>query len=293
MSYDRLIIALVFFFPLGLMALALWRSATSRTSFATKGSSFATRNKCIVEQRYVPVLDQRFREQEQAAALGVGVGAILYLPLALVDDGRSLLVSFPLIMATTSLVRSLHICWQSTRSAVAQIELSRVARLRSVGAEDLVSPWLRVAAWLTVLSAVGAVAVAASIGAPQRWVWGLSIAGVLLVTCQLIVDGTARWVAAQPERAEDSAHLYWQDAFRAEALSEAYVASAMASGLVMVVLWPLTFDWPPWVGFPLLGMALALVLPASRNGRLRFRRRLWGWLGPGEVIPPGSSLVSR
>ncbi len=291
MTYDPLLQSV-----LGAMVLATavftWHQGRSSARRTRQGVEFARRYLATIEQRFVPMLGARYRRNANVAAVSLLLmgGLIIVIPAG---DLETPFNSAP-VLVLGSVFASLHFAWTAAQPLNLAGDAARTARVRRVNVNDLVPPWLRLTCWgfIVALSAMLVLVIART----SDWATASLISAVtcLLLGMSLLgTELTAQWLVRQPESATDSAQLYCQDAFRAEALSEAYQSSAFAAGLAMMVLWPVAFGMPFWVGLLPIASALVLVVIARRSDRLRCRRRLWGWLEPDEVVRPGSTLVPR
>lgn len=102
-----------------------------------------------------------------------------------------------------------------------------------------------------------------------------------------------RRVCERPESAVDQAHLYFQDAWRAQ-LMRGVVQGVLIGTLLLVAI--AAIEVLPEFTFGLLYpggvVVLAVGLMLRERSRLWFRKRLWPGLAPGQVIRPGEEVAA-
>ncbi len=254
-----------------------------------EGQKWAWRHQAFVAPRWVPAVDAQLRANKRTDLAGVFLFTVvlIQMPTSL-KAYAACLVTLPVVLAS---VRGLTATRRTQLPAGA-----RVARLRELTLSDYVPRSSRILMW------AGAVAGSAAtlylgIARSQPLTFASTL---LLLLAPLSVEVAGNRLARQPEPAEDSAHLYWQDAFRSDLLRSASAMTA-ASGCLLCLIepgllastipsWGATFWWA-------LGAAiLALMLLDSRGLRDRpaayMRSRLWPMLTPDQVMRSGDPVPS-
>ncbi|MEO5851362.1 MAG: hypothetical protein ABIQ15_02520 [Nocardioides sp.] len=292
---------------LSICAASCWHRSRSSAALTRRGRAFVLRNLASIEDRFVPMVEGRFRRAEQASAGLAAVGAVVFL-VAPLDwaDGQPAVALAMALAGVFGTVLALQAAGEAARELPLAGGAARTARVRAVEVADLVAPWprrllaLQVVVLVSVLVVLGVALRAGWLQAPTSSVVGLVVAGL----ANLVAMGTgvyaARRAAALPEVAGDAAQLYWQDALRAESVTQAYTGSTMSAVLLCSAASGLfarpSASAPSWVVevsvllISLTGVMLAAylwTLLVQQGAAPWFRQRLWPTLGAGDVIAPG------
>lgn len=292
-------------------AIGCWQRSRSRAALLKQGWAFVGRNLASVEDRFVPVVEGRFRRRERTSAVVALLGAVTFVLIPIDDDATAptiapMLVVFGLGVAVLAV--------QSTIEAARPLPLAelsvRTARLRTVAVGDLVPPHVHWSPWLPIV-ALASTLTGLVHALQQGWleiragsVVVMVLAAIVILVAAVMSEFSAHRVAALPEFAGDATQLYWQDALRAEAATQSYTGCAASA----LLLWGAASasllqangsapDWLAKVGLVGLcaagGLLVALGVAALRaRGRTPwFRRRLWPELAADEVLTPGRMLV--
>ncbi|MRG59760.1 hypothetical protein GE115_07750 [Agromyces sp. CFH 90414] len=176
-------------------------------------------------------------------------------------------------------------CMQFTESSVAVAEgfrldpdRPRVANARRRTRADYADPVVRIGTRVFVLLAAAISVVAVfSIGAEAAL---LGLTALLAIAALVVAELLAQSLAGHPQHARDDDELRWDDALRALAINDLYVAPFGLAGLAMLssglaaaastnsALWPLSFVTP-------IALLAALVIGLVRRPAHRAVRRLW------------------
>ena len=167
----------------------------------------------------------------------------------------------------------------------------RVARLRELSLSDYLSLRYRAAMWASVVLASGVAVVTA-----LRTHWWVALASVVLVAAAAAVEVTGAWFARMPEPAGDAAHLYWQDAMRADVLRSAASFVPASAALMCVAMIGFEDTLHRVLGFVVMGVLVAPLFVLERRSKAEpaadMRSRLWPGLAPGQVVQPGEPVSS-
>lgn len=271
----------------GVYALATrGREPDHHRRMAEKG---ARSHQAHVDPRWIPAVDAQLRSNRRMDMVCAGVLCVVMvqLPTSL-KAYAACLVTLPALLAG---LKGLTASRLSDPPPGA-----RVARLRELTLSDYLPLRNRVLMWA---SAVAGWAATLYLGIVRSQPLTF-VSTVLLLLAPLLVELAGNRLARQPEPAEDSAHLYWQDAFRSDLLRSASAMTA-ASGCLLCLIEPglLGNDVPGWgAGFwwAVGGAILILMLVDSRGLAARpsayMRSRLWPTLAPGQLLDPGEPVPS-
>jgi hypothetical protein len=286
----------------------------SRKWLASRGRAFAKRNLAWIGASLVHEFDALTRRR----ARGIGVISLIVaagvatIPLPAHDDDTELSFLVASVAVAFFAMVALHL-WLLVASAPAGEPRLRVARTRAVSLNDYVWPWSRASflALSVVALAVALVGIAASRQPGVDAARSLMSAGLSLtfVVGVLVTDRVVAHIAGIREPAEDQAHLYWQDAYRAETIARLY--GLWVSGAVGMVAQATTgishalteahkSNPVSEMGAWMLPITAAVVLiPTAlsavhgRPGQQWFRKRLWPTLAPGQVLRPGETVPAK
>ncbi|WP_418058987.1 hypothetical protein [Pimelobacter simplex] len=119
---------------------------------------------------------------------------------------------------------------------------------------------------------------------------GLLASGLVILALALATPLAWSVVVRRPQRAVDPAHLYFQDAWRADALRNTGPLPLVAAIATHSAL-PESSPIAP-VGLPVALLAVAIIGTGLLDDvpRLRFRTRLWPTLAPHQVLRPGEPV---
>lgn len=259
------------------------------------GKSFANQHRAYVDVGYVRQFDRAtLREQRRRQLLLAG--PLVLLMLVFTDDGAVLKALAPGLLALALCAESILRLRQLGHEFKNPAAPSGVARARAVGVRDFIGPasllhWLGIALVAAAIIAGTTTAVARDGLTPIMLAHALSAASL----CLLVVTLPIVWhfMVSRPERSEDAAHLYLQDAWRANLLRETTSTAHMPALFLLVTIsdtsaFPFAFSAIAFVGLlPALFISLLLV-----DTNLHFRKRLWPMLTPGQVLMPGDAVPS-
>lgn len=179
--------------------------------------------------------------------------------------------------------------------------LQRSARPRAVGMSDYLPTPLR---WLGPVSVGGLLGLLAwnvvSSQVDPGTVLFVLVAASVVGCYYLVVEWSARKVAAAPSGGPDACAMYWQDALRAR-----FMATAFRRGQLLVLL-PLMAllsndgatgatalsQLAVFAGLVLSALASS-ALSASEQRPERLRKRLWPTLAAGQVLMPGDTVPPK
>jgi hypothetical protein len=169
---------------------------------------------------------------------------------------------------------------------------TRVARLRELELVDYIPQHARVIMWFA--GAVGFIACLLVALAGDKWL--LAVSGSLVLAAPVCVELAGRRLARAPEPAKSAAHLYLQDALRADQVRGAAVSSVLSAA--MLCNWLASgADRTDWVEWTLLLMNLVLLtglfivaFKPDRKAATYMRSRLWPQFGPGQLLANGEPL---
>jgi hypothetical protein len=299
---------------LELLAALHWRRSHRPGFAASRGRAFALKNLAFVEPRFVPAFDAEQRKQAvDLCVLFAGSGAAVAALGALPWEGRQgtedsalYLVIGPMLLAHVwvglrALARQgsdpVSAGWstpmqQARRPATLQDYLPRGSRivLRLCGGSVLA---------LTVVLLL----IPRLPGVDGDRLWRTPLAAVLpgMLIGYAYCEYRLRRLPALPEPA-DAAHLYWQDALRAQLLDGVVTGwispttlTFFAASFAMTRATVRDWDFVLSEGASGLAIALTLVsagllLVAQLKGGPWFRRRLWPTLKSGQVLMPGEPV---
>lgn len=172
---------------------------------------------------------------------------------------------------------------------------TRVARLRELELVDYLPERTRQIMWL--VSVCGFLACLLTSVALEKWIVG--VAGLLMLAAPASVELAGRRLARMPEPAESAAHLYLQDALRADSIRFAAFASTQSGAMACIYLSmvPEAPDWLTWTLLalsPVLLWGLFIVAMDGREAPADYMRgRLWPGLKVGQVLKPGDALPTE
>jgi hypothetical protein len=264
------------------------------------GEKFAADNLAYVDSEFVPQFDRTSVRRSRWGLL-VWFGAMVPGPVMHLA-GLRWLDPFAAACAGSALVGAV-IAGLYLRAAGREFPPPPgrpvIARARHVRVSDYVPPvavcLCIVACVVSVVIGVDAVRVAAT--ADFDYARGSAIGTVIVAAVIAPIAAIAplymRIVCDRPESAVDQAHLYFQDAWRAQlmrgVLYGVLLGTAMLIALASVEVLP---DALVPAMFPYgLVAAAGLGLLLHERSKLWFRKRLWSGLAPGQVIRPGEEVA--
>jgi len=267
-----------------------WTVIRAPRTAATEGAKFAAKHSAYVDVAFVRQFDSVSVRERRRTYLTRSLPFVLIL-LVLNDVTIALMPGLlALSMATENVLRLRRI--GSEFDAVAPPH--GLARARAVGIRDYIGP-AGIACWLAVAFVAVAVGIGFAVAVVRHGFTPLLLADLLSAAALGILALTlpvCSWViVGRPERSEDAAHLYLQDAWRANLLREATLA-ALLPALYFMITVPETRGFPVVLGVVAAG-ALGFCLLSSTflgDKNLHFRKRLWPTLKPGQVLMPGDSV---
>jgi len=278
---------------------AVWMGASSEKRRRRSGMQFARRNHALIDSEFVTAFDQaNERSRRLGALLFFGVFSTLLVL------GQLLPRSVPVMSLEGDLLGVAAAIWFAVRLYEAGREFPAprgrpvIARPVRTVPSDYVAPQTRI---LTVL--IAALVAVFGVVVARRWIDGdlravdavVLLAGAsMTVLIAVAVEAYARVMCERPQPAVDACHLYFQDAWRGEALNHAHLAVVICGFQLVMGAYgaDLVLDWSkPYL---ILAVAVAsLSLLSSGTTRRRFRQRLWPGLPPGEVLRPGDPAPPR
>lgn len=245
-------------------------------------------------QRHLAPYDERWSDaihRELKTNFGVDLASIFLLTSVLMQVPTSGKAYAACLIALPTLLVTLN---GLAFNRVALPPGVRVARMRELTLTDYLPHRTRRLMWV---SGVAGCLTCVVLGvAHDQWVVALS--GLLLLIAPACVEWVASQLARMPEPAENAAHLYVQDAFRADLIRASAIRSATGGTFVTALIaWEMVLDDPGWVPAVLLGVGILLTAFLFNEGpefRKRpadyMRSRLWPSLRPAEVLQPGDPV---
>lgn len=259
---------------------------------ASAGRRFARQHLAYVDAEFVAAFD-RETVRRQRIGIVVLLPTVVWYVLAMLDHETSTL-AVTLVPGVLALAASTEGLWRVVRAGrefAVGPGRPGFARGRQPVVRDYVGNLTVVR--LVLQGLLGATQVGGAIAWAGADGWSPPAAGLLasgIVVLALSLAAPLAWavVVRRPQRAVDPAHLYFQDAWRAEALRN-------TGPLPMVVPIAAQAAWPQdsaAVG-SLVVVLLLLAFATIGTGlvdelrRLHFRARLWPTLRPGQVLLSG------
>ncbi|WP_408895448.1 hypothetical protein ACJ5H2_11125 [Nocardioides sp. R1-1] len=173
-----------------------------------------------------------------------------------------------------------------------------LARTRTPGVLDYLDR--RVVVAHAAQAGIGLTAIGSALVTASRTGWapdaaGAAVTGLLIAVVAVVGPVVWHLEVGRPQRATDAAHLYLQDAWRADAMRSASLLAGPGT------LTALRLQDPSSSSSLALAAVQLVLLAASATCLLidldpetpRFRKRLWPTLAPGEVLVPGQSIAGR
>lgn len=273
-----------------------WRRP-SPASLRENGEEFAAENLAYVDSEFVHRFDHASITMRRVHGILV---AVLLVPAwfslkSEQDAGLSLLLVWVTCLISALALFSL---WFAGREFPAPEGRRVLARSRHVGVTDFVPP-IAVAccvAYVLAECTVGVVALR-SIGqdgpfADRGQHVVIAVAAFVVAAMTALLPLYLWAMCRRPESAVDSAHLYLQDAWRADRLQRVTSASGVVA-VSVVMQTPYLDSVDSWQGDVHLVVVLALLGSAfllERRSKLWFCKRLWPELAPGQVLLPGQPI---
>ncbi|UUW88233.1 hypothetical protein [Pimelobacter simplex] len=256
------------------------------------GREFARTHQAHIDAEFVAAFDHETvrRTRVLIVVLYPAVAWFVLLPV----DVDTTTLALTLSPGALALAASAEGLWRVTRAGREfPVAPGRpgVARGRQPEVRDYVGP--APLAMLTLQALLG-VAIA---GGALRWAaddgWsgaaaGLLVSGVVILGLSLAAPLAWRVVVRRPQRAVDAAHLYFQDAWRADALRNTGILTVLVP-LSAAYVWPESSD-PARVALVVLALGIGALGLTDLAPPLRFRARLWPTLGPRQVLLPGEPV---
>lgn len=282
------------------IAVSMWRRP-SPAALRQLGEEFAGDHLAYVDSEFVERFDELGVQRRRLS--GVLFGALAVVVWMVLRQGidwdytwSAFLLAFAAVLAASAAADLLL----AGREFPAPAGRAVIARVRHVSLTDYLPPiTLAVCALLVVLElAVGVVSVLA---AQQGPVYegdpdpaGVAVAAFVVAGLTALAPVHLTLVCRRPEAAVDRAHLYLQDAWRASILTR--IAASLCFGafgvLGSVPVLEASREWQEDVSTVLGLAAVGAALWLPKISTLRFRKRLWPELGPGEVIRPAAEVVA-
>lgn len=257
----------------------------------SQGERFARTHLAYVDREFVAAFDR-----ESVRRTRVGVLVVLPAVASYVlsyDETTFAALLTPGVLALAALGESTWRIVRAGREFAVGPGRPGFARARQPRVLDYVGPLTLTIVCLQVLAGLVLAGAALTVVVRDGWsapLAGAAVGGIVLAVLSAAAPLAWRVVVRRPQRAVDPAHLYLQDAWRAEALRTTGILPVIAP---VALLRTSASDVMPGAAFPLvavLTIGITIVALGDHPSPNRFRARLWPTLAPGQVLMPGDAV---
>lgn len=258
----------------------------------SNGEHFARQHRAYVDAAFVRQFDRALVRELRHRQLTLGVPLVL-CALVFTDDSSVPQALAPGIVALALCADGALRVRRTGREFERPPAPSRVARFRAVGVRDFVGTAV-VVYWLGIAVVATALVVGLSVIAARDGIDALLLARMLtgLAFALLVVTLPVVWrlMVSRPEQSSDAAHLYLQDAWRANLLRDTTSTAHLPAIFVLVTLDSTNFPDASFLA-AMMGFLVAAICGVFLiDTNLHFRKRLWPTLIPGQVLMPGDPV---
>ncbi|MGL5809125.1 MAG: hypothetical protein ACRCYQ_04185 [Nocardioides sp.] len=258
------------------------------------GQPWAKKNLAYVESDLVGHIDARWRWESRLRGATILAMAAQCAWLVYTDTLQEYFLRFWVVMIAVGATGLVARAILMTRP-VGDARTRALARVRQVRTTDYAHPLSH--ACVTASGVIGLSLILTLLVFPDLVVASARVPGIIAGVAVFTSAGCAAWAARricrQPIPARDAAHLYWQDALRADQIRRCYYEADLWG--LQAALWfiadrerYLTQNASGLLAVVPLGL-MVMTLIADHLGDMRFRKRLWPALAPGQVLMPGET----